>query len=243
MAAMSASRPVILSVETSTELASVGVLAPAGLVTRESSGAQTHSASVLPMLQEVMAEAGVSLADCDAIAFGCGPGAFTGVRTACGLVQGLAFGAGRCVVPVVSLLAIADAARDAGAGDDLVAVLDARMGEVYWAQYRYVDNHWKILSEPALSTARQVAIQGSASLCGSGLLAYPEVLGALGDVTRFAGTVPHAASVARLAAAMLARGESLPAHAAQPLYLRDKIALTTRERIAAAAGSRAGVAV
>lgn len=238
MAAMSASLPVIVALETSTELASVAVLSGGRLVVRESRGIQTHSATVLPMLQASLAEAGLVLADCDALAYGCGPGAFTGVRTACGLVQGLATGASRRVVPVVTLLAMADAARAAGAGDDVLAVLDARMGEVYWAQYRF-DGDWQQVSAPALSKAGDIVMQGSAALCGNGLLACPDAFGRYDDPMRFADVMPHAASVARLAVAALARGEAVAPHEAQPLYLRDKVALTTRERSAAASGDGA----
>lgn len=236
MAAMSSLpmlSPVIVAIETSTELASVAVLAGDRVVAHEAGGAQTHSATVLPLLQQALAEAGVTIAQCDALAFGCGPGSFTGVRTACGLVQGLAVGAARKVVPVVTLLAMAEAAREAGAGDDVIAVLDARMGEVYWAQYRH-DGHWQLVTEPALARADEVIAVGAAAVCGNGLLAYPDAFGQLGDAPRFPNIIPHAAHIARLAAHSVARGELLAAHEAQPLYLRNKVALTTRERMAAA---------
>src|SRR5881409_2771241 len=98
--------PIILAIETSSELASCALLnttgaQPAAVLARESSGVRTHSQAVLPMVQELLREAGIKLADCDAIAFGAGPGSFTGVRTACGVAQGLAFGAGLPVLPLV----------------------------------------------------------------------------------------------------------------------------------------------
>ncbi len=224
--------PVVLAIETSTELASVAVAAGDRMITRESRGVQTHSATVLPLLQQALAEAGVTIAQCDALAFGCGPGSFTGVRTACGLIQGLAVGASRKVVPVVTLMAMAEAARDAGAGDEVIAVLDARMGEVYWAQYRH-DGRWQVVAEPTLSRADGVMVSGRAAVCGNGLLAYPDAFGHLGDVPRLADILPHASCIARLAVHSLARGELLAPQDAQPLYLRNKVALTTRERIAA----------
>lgn len=228
--------PVVIAIETSTELASVAVLAGARLLLRESGGAQTHSATVLPLLQQVLAEAGVTIAQCDALAFGCGPGSFTGVRSACGLVQGLAVGAGRKVVPVVTLMAMAEAAREQGAGDDVIAVLDARMGEVYWAHYRHDGDcdDWQVVTGPTLSRADEVLAVGRAAVCGNGLLAYPDAFAQLGDMPRFPQIIPHAASIARLAALSVARGELLPPRDAQPLYLRNKVALTTRERVAAA---------
>lgn len=233
MAAMSASLPVIVAIETSTELASVAVMSGGRLVTRESRGIQTHSAAVLPMLQALLAEAGITLSECDALAYGCGPGAFTGVRTACGLTQGLATGASLRVVPVVTLLAMAEAARAASAGNDVVAVLDARMGEVYWAQYRF-DGDWQQVSPPALAKADAVLVGGRASLCGNGLLAYPDAFKQHCHVRQFPEIMPDAASIARLAAGALLRGETVAPHDAQPLYLRDKVALTTLERTAAA---------
>ena len=122
-------------------MASVAILGKNGLIWRELSGVQTHSQGILPAIQELLSEAGLSLGQCEAIAFGCGPGAFTGVRTACGIVQGLAFGADLPILPVISLLAMAEAARQDGVEApaearpvaDFVCILDARMSEVYWA--------------------------------------------------------------------------------------------------------------
>jgi tRNA threonylcarbamoyladenosine biosynthesis protein TsaB len=237
MAAMSSEFPTLVSIETSTELASVALLHRGRMLSRESSGVQTHSASVLPMLQELLKEAGIALTDCDALAYGCGPGSFTGVRTACGLIQGLAAGAQRQVTPVVTLLAMAEAAREAGAGNDLVAVLDARMGEVYWARYRF-DGEWQVLSEPVLAKAADVLAGDADAICGNGLLAYAYAFTQIGDRARYADIVPHATSIARLAVRAVAQNELLAPRDAQPLYLRNKVALTTLER-QSAAGVRA----
>lgn len=223
----------ILALETSTELASVALLRGQQISTRESAGAQMHSQTVLSMLQDLLREADITLAQCDALAFGAGPGSFTGVRTACGLAQGLAFGANVPVVPVVSLLAMAEAARAAGAGDDILAVLDARMGEVYWAQYHYEDG-WQIVVPPMLSKAADVKPQGLVAVCGNGLTAYPDEFTQLGNAERHPELMPHAAHVARLAAASVGKGHMLHARDAQPLYLRNKVALTTKERLAGA---------
>lgn len=223
----------ILALETSTELASVALLRGQQISTRESAGAQMHSQTVLSMLQDLLQEADITLAQCDALAFGAGPGSFTGVRTACGLAQGLAFGANVPVVPVVSLLAMAEAARAAGAGDDILAVLDARMGEVYWAQYHYAVG-WQIVVPPMLSKAADVKPQGLVAVCGNGLTAYPDEFTQLGNAERHPELMPHAAHVARLAAASVGKGHMLHARDAQPLYLRNKVALTTKERLAGA---------
>jgi tRNA threonylcarbamoyladenosine biosynthesis protein TsaB len=233
--------PIILAIETSSELAScalfnsgaAGATAAAAVISRETSGVRTHSQSVLPMVQELLREAGVTLADCDAIAFGAGPGSFTGVRTACGVVQGLAFGAGLPVLPLVTLEAMAEACRARTGAGEVLAVLDARMGEVYWAQYRYQDGAWSVVREPALCAPQDVAPEPVAGLaaCGNGFAAYPEAFAdksfaaaALLDV------VPHARDLAVLGVGALAAGRAVPADQAQPLYLRNKVAYTSAER-------------
>ncbi len=243
MAAMPSSTPTILAIETSTELASVALMHRGRRHASESAGVQTHSATVLPMLQQLLADAGLALADVDALAFGCGPGSFTGVRTACGLVQGLAVGTQRKAVPVVTLLAMAESAREAGAGDDIIAVLDARMGEVYWARYRF-DGAWQVVVEPALAKASDVRADdhpgdSRPAVCGNALLAYPDDFAPLGALSRWPDIVPHATAIAQLAAASFVRGDGVDARDAQPLYLRHKVALTTRERVAAASAKAA----
>jgi tRNA threonylcarbamoyladenosine biosynthesis protein TsaB len=188
------------------------------------------------MIQQLLAEAGIALAQCDALAFGVGPGSFTGVRTACGVVQGLAFGIDRPVVPVVTLEAAAQACRTAHPdAREVLAILDARMGEVYWARYRANDNGgWETLAEPALSAAEQVATAGKPVACGNGLAAYATHFTPDFCVREFAGAypqcMPHARDVARLGQFHFAQGRGLPAQEAQPFYLRNKVALTTAER-------------
>ncbi len=222
----------ILALETSSELASVALLRGEELIVRESGGVQTHSQSVLPMVQAVLKEAGIALAQCDAIAFGAGPGSFTGVRTACGVAQGLAFGSARPLVPVVTLTAVAQACRERTGAADVLAVLDARMEEVYWAQYRYQDG-WQTVIAPRLSAASDVAPEGEVVLCGNGFSAYATAFAALAEkYPVHANLVPHAAQVARLATRALAEGKTVEARDAQPLYLRNKVALTTLERAA-----------
>lgn len=226
--------PTIIAIETSTELASVALLRNGSSSMRESSGAQTHSMTVLAMLQDLLQEAGITLQACDALAFGMGPGSFTGVRTACGLAQGLAFGAGIPVVPVVSLLAMAHAARRAGAGDNIVSILDARMGEVYWAQYRFQEQ-WEVVIAPTLSKPAvlkpELNSEGIVHACGNGLVACAEDFTQLADAPRHTAIAPHATDVAQLAVTALAHGQVLHARDAQPLYLRNKVALTTLERL------------
>ena len=224
--------PNILAIETSSELASVALLHHGQLISHEASGVQTHSQTVLPMVQALLSQAGITLAECDAIAFGAGPGSFTGVRTACGVAQGLAFGGNLPVVPVVTLLAMAQACRDATGANDVLVVLDARMEEVYWAQYRYADG-WKTVAEPTLSAPSAVSMSGTAVACGNGLITFASALGDLA-VSPGAHTeiMPHAAQIARLAEIEFAAGRTVSARDAQPIYLRNKVALTTAERLA-----------
>jgi len=225
----------ILAIETSSELASCALLDGDRVIARATSGVRTHSQSVLPMVQELLREAGLGLADCDAIAFGAGPGSFTGVRTACGVAQGLAFGAGLQVVPLVTLEAMAEACRARTGASEVLAVLDARMGEVYWAQYRHdaVRGAWLEVAAPALCAPQDLEPVPAEGLvaCGNGFSAYPDAFagkafatGALDDI------LPHARELALLGAPALAAGLAVPPAQAQPLYLRNKVAYTSAER-------------
>jgi tRNA threonylcarbamoyladenosine biosynthesis protein TsaB len=225
----------ILAIETSSELASVALMCGDEMLVREASGVQTHSQTLLPMVQSVLAQAGVVLAECDALAFGSGPGSFTGVRTACGIAQGLAFGLDLPVLPIVTLQAMAQACREAAGGaemPDILCILDARMGEVYWAQYHH-SGTWRTVIEPTLSAPSAVVPEGRVLACGNGLTAYASWF----EARAFAhdarpDCMPHAAQVARLASNDFMLGKALPARDAQPLYLRNKVALTTSERLA-----------
>lgn len=222
----------ILAIETSSELASVALAFNGQVFAREVSGVQTHSQTVLPMVQEILAQAGIALAQCDAVAFGAGPGSFTGVRTACGVVQGLAFGQDLPVIPVVTLKAMAQACRDACGASDVLVLLDARMDEVYWARYHY-ENGWQTVTEPTLSAPVAVFAAGDVVVCGNGLAAFPAIFEPMFPAGQICpGIVPHAAQVARLAQEELAAGRTVNARDAQPIYLRNKVALTTSERMA-----------
>ncbi|MET0321678.1 MAG: tRNA (adenosine(37)-N6)-threonylcarbamoyltransferase complex dimerization subunit type 1 TsaB, partial [Duganella sp.] len=214
----------IIAIETSSEAASVALLRGDAVISRVSSGVRTHSQSVLPMVQELLAEAGITLKDCDAVAFGSGPGSFTGVRTACGVAQGLAFGANLPVVPVVTLDAMALACRQQHGANEVLAVLDARMGEVYWAQYRFDPAAPAIaapvaVQAPALSAPDGVQPAGAPALCGNGLAAYPDALNAGhaagagaaeteagAGAAAYADIMPHAEQIAQLASIALAAG-------------------------------------
>jgi tRNA threonylcarbamoyladenosine biosynthesis protein TsaB len=230
--------PLILAIETSSEIASAALLPESGLFpypTRQTSGVMNHSQAILPMVQSLLNEAGKALSDCDAIAFGAGPGSFTGVRTACGVVQGLAFGAGLPVIPVVTLLALAEAQRIATGAHNVLAALDARMSEVYWAHYVYDESSstWKTLTEPALSTPASVksANMHELVLAGNGFDAYREQFTLAPELLVAAiNAVPEAEAIASIARGEFLAGRTYPADHAQPVYLRNKIALTSAER-------------
>jgi len=236
--------PIILAIETSSELASCALLWGERVLSRESSGVRTHSQSVLPMVQELLAESGVKLAEVEAIAFGAGPGSFTGVRTACGVAQGLAYGLDLPVLPLITLEAMAEACRAKSGATEVLVVLDARMSEVYWAQYRF-DGAWRAVVEPVLSApgAVQPLAADSLAACGNGFAAYPEAFAGKPFAEHAdAGIVPHARELARIGAAALAAGQGVPAAQAQPLYLRNKIAYTSAERLVINAAKAAGAA-
>lgn len=225
---------IIIAIETSSEFASVALLRDDQMLARAASGVQTHSHTILPMVQTLLAEAGVTLSQCDAIAFGAGPGSFTGVRTACGVVQGLAFGADLPVVAVSTLEAMAQACREQSGATEVLTIMDARMGEVYWAQYRYVDG-WQVVVQPTLSAPLAVQPQGEVVACGNGLIAYAVEFEATACAKNIIlDIMPHAEQVARLAQLAYKNGRMVAARDAQPFYLRNKVALTTNERAAKA---------
>jgi tRNA threonylcarbamoyladenosine biosynthesis protein TsaB len=231
---------IILAIETSSEIASAALIRGRNVVQQQTSGVMNHSQQIIPMVQTLLTEAGIGLADCDAIAFGAGPGSFTGVRTACGVVQGLAFGAGLPVIPVVTLLALAQAQRVAAGATNLVVALDARMSEVYWAHYGYDEKlqSWQTVVAPTLSAPQHVVVAGRAGygpavLVGNGFIAYADKFDLPAALLASAtDALPQASAIATLAQVEFAHGRILAAEAAQPLYLRNKIALTSAERLA-----------
>lgn len=225
----------ILAIETSADLASAALLHNGAITVKESAGVTNHSQSILPMVQALLADADIALSACDALAFGSGPGSFTGVRTACGIAQGLAFGADLPVLPIVTLQALAQSCHEESGAHDVLAIIDARMGEVYWAQYRFAGK-WQTIVAPTLSSAVDVMPIGDVLVCGNGLKAYEQEFSTRPFFTaQWAHLVPHAAQVATLGALAFAQGLGVTAAAAEPLYLRNKVALTTSERLAKAA--------
>jgi tRNA threonylcarbamoyladenosine biosynthesis protein TsaB len=220
----------LLAIETSTELCSVALLKDGALFVEEAMAENRHSQMLVPMIRRVLERAHLAPVAMDAFAFGQGPGSFTGIRIACGIVQGLAFGAGRPVVPIPSLLALAEQSHERR----VVAALDARMNEAYIAAYARNGEDWDEVVAPRLADAATLpALPGRQwAATGSGFERLPWLRDAYRDSVemRYGSDLPRAGAVARLAARRLARGASVPAAEAAPLYLRDKVALTSEER-------------
>ena len=201
---------------------------------------QAHSERLLPLVAEVLAEAGWSLRSLDGIAFGAGPGAFTGVRIACGVAQGLALGADLPLVPVPTLEALAQATWRSHAANEVFACLDARMREVYVAAYARENGRWRESLAPAVMRPSEAALPAHASAgaswfgAGGGFAAYPDLAPRLGITKLDPDAVPDARSIGELAQPRLAAGEGVAARDALPLYVRHRVALTTVERAAGA---------
>jgi tRNA threonylcarbamoyladenosine biosynthesis protein TsaB len=218
------------------------------VVLREHHGTKEHSERLLPMVDEVLAEAGVGAASLDAVAFGQGPGGFTGLRVACGVAQGLGFALERPVVPVVSHAAVAWP-TEASAGQVVLVAMDARMDEVYAAAYRIEDDAGArglvALDGPILLSAADLLPWARAQSwwrddvvhAGDAEQAYPALIALPPAATRSSILRPSADAVAMLAAGALRRGEGVPADQASPLYVRDKVAFTTAERAAGQGGN------
>lgn len=248
----------LIALETSTEFCSVALRHAGQVTVRRVHAGQTHSERLLPMLAELLAEAGIAVHACEAIAFGAGPGSFTGLRIACSVAQGLAYGLDCPVIAVDTLRAMAEELRQNLShnrepesipdGTLVLAALDARMQEVYWAVYAWQGGEWQERVAPGLSRPADVRhelageaglvsggapIAGSSAMvhwgCGNGFDHFSVELSPC--VVRIGGPkIPDAEAMAALAERQFARGETMAAQAAAPLYVRNRVALTTLER-------------
>ena len=224
----------ILALDTSTAWLSVAVHdGQSTIVLRERSGS-VSSEHVLPLVARVLAGAGTSLNRLAGIAYGAGPGSFTGVRIACGVVQGLAFGADLPVLGVPTLAALAQTAWRERGWPRVLACLDARMREVYVASYVRQVNGWTRVGDAHVLKPDDVALADGAAWhgAGEGFAAYPALALRLGLVDADPSLAPDAQSVAEWAWPRFVAGEGKPAVEAQPLYVRHRVALTTAERAA-----------
>ena len=220
----------LLAFDTSTDTLCIAVQRADALWQHRGPGGAQSSAQLLPAIRRLMDEAGLDFKALDAIVFGRGPGSFTGLRTACAIAQGLAFGAGVPVLPVDTLLAVAETARAEHGCTDVVAVLDARMNEVYHTPYSYRAGVWQAAGDVGVCAPEALQVPAGWSVVGNAQAAYGQ---RLAPEALHLAALPTAAALLRLAPALLAAQGSQPAAAALPLYIRDKVAQTTAERAAA----------
>ncbi|HEU0224603.1 MAG TPA: tRNA (adenosine(37)-N6)-threonylcarbamoyltransferase complex dimerization subunit type 1 TsaB [Steroidobacteraceae bacterium] len=217
----------LLALDTATEACSAALLLQETISERYEVIGRGHAERLLPMADGLLREAGIEIQGLDAIAFGRGPGGFTGLRIAAATAQGLAAGAGLPVLPVSDLAALAVAGARASGSSRVLACMDARMGQVYWAAYEVTGDEAAARSPESLSAPASLALPAGGPWFGAGhgFAAWPELAprlgGALAGVD--ATLLPRAGDIARLAARGLRSGQALPASRAQPLYLRDEV--------------------
>ncbi|WP_137819467.1 tRNA (adenosine(37)-N6)-threonylcarbamoyltransferase complex dimerization subunit type 1 TsaB [Pseudomonas sp. 2FG] len=217
----------LLALDTATEACSVALLHEGKVLSHYEVIPRLHAQRLLPMIKDLLAEAGVALSAVDGIAFGRGPGAFTGVRIAIGVVQGLAFALERPVLPISNLAVLAQRALREQGANQVAAAIDARMDEVYWGCYRQEHGEMRLAGLEAVLPPEQACLPrdaagdwfGAGTGWGSYAARIPVALRGLD-----AGMLPHAQDLLSLAQFAWARGEAVPADQAQPVYLRDKVA-------------------
>lgn len=209
--------------ETATDWCSVALWLEGELRSLEQRAPNGHAELALPMLERLLSGAGLKAADLQAVAFGAGPGAFTGLRIACGLAQGIGFAR---ELPVIGISTLEAMAEESGT-PRVVACLDARMGEVYYAGLEHAGGRWReVVPARCAPPADFAPPPGEGWIgCGNGFETY----GAMGMSVVLPGVHPSAAAVARLAAPRLAAGEGVDAALAAPNYVRDKVAFTQAE--------------
>ncbi len=228
----------LLAFDTSTAWLTVACGSGESWCVRGEPAGQAHSERLLPLVDEVLVEAGWSLASLDGIAFGAGPGSFTGVRIACGAAQGLAFGADLPVIAVPTPEAFAQDAWRRRAEGDVFVCIDARMREVYVAAYAREEGRWSERLAPAVLKPADIALPARGRSAwfgvGSGFAAYPTLQSQLALEHVDADAVPDARAIGELAQPRFEAGHGVAAADARPLYVRHRVALTTAERAAGA---------
>ncbi len=216
----------LLALDTATEACSVALLHDGRVLSHYEVIPRLHAQRLLPMIQALLSEAGIKLSAVDALAFGRGPGAFTGVRIAVGVVQGLAFALERPVLPVSTLATIAQRAYREQGAEQVAVAIDARMDEVYWGCYRVEQGEMQLAGSEAVLPPEQVelprASHGRWLGAGTGW-GYGSRLAIQPDATD-ATVLPHAEDLLTLAGFAWQRGEAVEADQAQPIYLRDNVA-------------------
>jgi tRNA threonylcarbamoyladenosine biosynthesis protein TsaB len=233
----------MLAFDTSTERLSVGLSGPGGLLSINAPGGAAASASLLPHIQALLQEAGQTMQEMDGVAFGRGPGAFTGLRTACAVAQGIGLALGLPLIPLDSLMIVAEDARrqcrPQGEDCEIAVMMDARMDEVYAGWYRWVGGSWQVLKAPGLYALPGLqetwGLRPPEIVAGSALAAFGERLQVPAGVHRQPEETDRAGALLQLALQAARLGQAVDAGDALPLYLRDKVAQTTHERAAARA--------
>jgi tRNA threonylcarbamoyladenosine biosynthesis protein TsaB len=225
----------LIAFDTATERMTIALRRGDRTVAHEGEAGARSSATLLPAILGLLGEAGIAIADLDAIAFGRGPGAFTGLRTACSVAQGLAFGAGKRVLPIDSLLAVAEDARGDAASLRLWALIDARMDQIYAAEYEHDAGRWTTRVAPFLTDCEALASRWQdappSAIAGNAIAVFGARLATRG-AKLFAAATPSALALLRLAEQGWAAGEAVQPELALPLYVRDKVADTEAERAA-----------
>ncbi|QMV72108.1 tRNA (adenosine(37)-N6)-threonylcarbamoyltransferase complex dimerization subunit type 1 TsaB [Comamonas piscis] len=221
----------LLALESSTDTLFIATARDDQRWLHSGAGGQQTSSQLLPAVLALMADAGLSFDALDAIVFGRGPGSFTGLRTACAIAQGLAFvakgGQGVPVLPVDTLMTVAEEARLQHGCTQVLACVDARMDEVYNAVYQYVDGHWQTLGELQVCPPQAVQVPAGFVVAGNAHAIYGE---RLAPAATHLHAMPTAQALLSLAPYLLAQGQAVAAQDALPLYIRDKVAKTTAER-------------
>lgn len=219
----------ILAVDTATEACSAALLVGDKLFSRWEEAPRDHTRKILPMVQAVLEDAGISLSDLDAIAFGRGPGSFTGVRIGISVAQGLAFGAGVPLIGISTLAAMAQGAYRLDGAEQVLTAIDARMNEVYFGRYELIDGRMQlvgdeVVSEPAALVDVRGKLAGPVTCVGTGFETYGETLSGLADELAVSQVrFPAAGDMLPLARAAWLAGEAVPVEQATPVYLRDKV--------------------
>lgn len=219
----------LLALETSTDACSVAVLADDSISCETLLAPRRHTDLVLGMIQQQLQQAGITMQQLDAIAYGRGPGAFTGLRIATGVVQGLAYGLELPVIPVSTLAVVAHAAYQRHQQHDILAVMDARMNEVYVARYRYTDHGMQLLGEESVLPPESLELDHYRDCIGvgSGFAHYAEFATQAAAILPAidASIIPTAEAVAALARVAFANGECCAAAEALPVYIRNNVAV------------------
>lgn len=228
----------LLALDTSTEQLSLALQTSDGRTwLHEAQGGPQSSATLLPAIQALLQQAGLPLACVDVVVYGCGPGSFTGLRTTCAVAQGLTFGIAEGAnkkpvqaVPVDSLTAIAEDARMRHGCERVVAALDARMNEVYTSRLTWAGGRWQHETDIQAMPPAAVQIPTGYVLAGNAHQVYAQEMAATPQIGCALPAMPRAAAMLQLAPALLAAGHGQTPEAIAPLYIRNKVALTTQER-------------